>query len=105
MEKKSPISLPRIRFLTSLDDKKNVLDNCLVELIRASLEAVRQDFSYESVMRFLRTGLVSQDRTTMDRLENYILAMGIRGGKRFQATWEQTYRGAGDFEYNRTECF
>lgn len=77
-----------------LDDKKNVLDNCLVELIRASLEAVRQDFSYESVMRFLRTGLVSQDRTMMDRLENYILAMGIRGGKRFRATWEQTYRGA-----------
>ena len=79
-----------------LDDKKNVLDNSLVELIRASLEAVRQDFSYESVMRFLRTGLVSQDRTRMDRLENYILAMGIRGGKRYRETWEQTYRGSGE---------
>lgn len=71
-----------------MDDKKNVLDNCLVELIRASLEAVRQDFSYESVMRYLRTGLVSQERTMVDRLENYILAMGIRGGKRFRETWE-----------------
>ena len=88
-----------------LDDKKNVLDNCLVELIRASLEAVRQDFSYESVMRFLRTGLVSQDRTMMDRLENYILAMGIRGGKRFRATWEQTYRGAGDLNIIELNAF
>lgn len=88
-----------------LDDKKNVLDNCLVELIRASLEAVRQDFSYESVMRFLRTGLVSQDRTMMDRLENYILAMGIRGGKRFQQTWEQTYRGAGDLNVTELNTF
>ena len=88
-----------------LDDKKNVLDNCLVELIRASLEAVRQDFSYESVMRFLRTGLVSQDRTMMDRLENYILAMGIRGGKRFRATWEQTYRGAGDLNITELNAF
>ena len=79
-----------------LDDKKNVLDNCLVELIRSSLEAVRQDFSYESVMRFLRTGLVSQNRPMMDRLENYILALGIRGGKRFRETWERTYRGAGE---------
>lgn len=88
-----------------LDDKKNVLDNCLVELIRASLEAVRQDFSYESVMRFLRTGLVSQDRTMMDRLENYILAMGIRGGKRFRETWERTYRGAGDLNVPELNIF
>ncbi len=79
-----------------LDDKKNVLDNSLVELIRSSLEAVRQDFSYESVMRFLRTGLVSQNRPMMDRLENYILALGIRGGKRFRENWERTYRGAGE---------
>ena len=88
-----------------MDDKKNVLDNCLVELIRASLEAVRQDFSYESVMRYLRTGLVSQERTMMDRLENYILAMGIRGGKRFRETWERTYRGAGDLNVTEVNAF
>ena len=88
-----------------MDDKKNVLDNCLVELIRASLEAVRQDFSYESVMRYLRTGLVSQERTMVDRLENYILAMGIRGGKRFRETWEQTYRGAGDLNVTEVNAF
>ncbi|MFR5731431.1 MAG: hypothetical protein ACLUD2_05225 [Clostridium sp.] len=53
-----------------LDDKKNVSRrNCLVELILGLPEAVRQDFSYESVMRFLRTGLVSQERTMVDRLE------------------------------------
>ena len=88
-----------------MDDKKNVLDNCLVELIRASLEAVRQDFSYESVMRYLRTGLVSQERTMVDRLENYILAMGVRGGKRFRETWERTYRGAGDLNVTEVNAF
>ncbi|MEI3169297.1 MAG: helicase-exonuclease AddAB subunit AddB [Lachnospiraceae bacterium] len=88
-----------------MDDKKNVLDNCLVELIRASLETVRQDFSYESVMRYLRTGLVSQERTMVDRLENYILAMGIRGGKRFRETWERTYRGAGDLNVTEVNAF
>ena len=88
-----------------MDDKKNVLDNCLVELIRASLEAVRQDFSYESVMRYLRTGLVSQERTMVDRLENYILAMGIRGGKRFRETWERTYRGAGNLNVTEVNAF
>ena len=84
-----------------LDDKKSILDNSLVELLRAALEAVRQDFSYESVMRFLRSGLVSLEREKLDRLENYILAKGIRGGRRYREVWENTYRGAG--ELNITE--
>ncbi len=77
-----------------LDDKKNVLDNPMVELIRSALEAVRKDFSYESVFRFLRTGLVADNQAMTDRMENYVLAMGIRGHKRWQESWERTYRGA-----------
>ncbi len=88
-----------------LDDKKSVLDNSLVELIRASLEAIRQDFSYESVMRFLRSGLVSQNRLMMDRMENYVLAMGIRGYKRYMETWEKTYRGAKDLNITELNAF
>lgn len=44
-----------------LDDKKSIMENPLVELIRAALETVR-DFSYESVFRYLKTGLI-YDRT------------------------------------------
>ena len=40
-----------------LDDKKSIMENPLVELIRAALETIR-DFSYESVFRYLKTGLV-----------------------------------------------
>lgn len=88
-----------------MDDKKNVLDNCLVELIRASLEAVRQDFSYESVMqlsayRFGESGVY--DGGPAGKL---YLAMGIRGGKRFRETWERTYRGAGDLNVTEVNAF
>ena len=76
-----------------MDDKKNLLNNPMVELIRAALEVVQRDFSYESVFRFLRTGLISGDREMMDRLENYVLALGIRGYRRWSETWERTYRG------------
>ena len=41
-----------------MDDKKNILDNPLVEMIRSALDVVRRDFSYETVFRFLRSGLV-----------------------------------------------
>ncbi len=76
-----------------LDDKKNILDNPMVELIRAALEVIQHDFSYESVFRFLRTGLVSEDREMLDRMENYVLALGIRGYRRFHEPWERVYRG------------
>lgn len=78
-----------------MDDKKNIMSNPMVELIRAALEAVRMDFSYESVFRCLKTGLITEDRVMMDRLENYVLALGIRGYKRWSESWERTYRGGG----------
>ncbi len=76
-----------------LDDKRTILDNPMVELIRAALEVMRRDFSYETVFRYLRTGLVTENQEMTDRMENYVLAMGIRGQKRWRETWERTYRG------------
>lgn len=116
-----------------LDDKKSILENPLVELIRAALEAVR-DMSYEGVFRYLKTGLVydRKDRTDQwdnirantegfgdsdvlgasahkepvfdgsreqveqmtNRMENYIRALGIRGWKNWDCTWERRCRGS-----------
>ncbi len=88
-----------------LDDRKTVLDNSLVELIRSALEAVRRDFSYESVFRFLRTGLVVRESEMTDRMENYVLALGIRGGRRFRETWERIYRGAKELNLVELNAF
>lgn len=77
-----------------MDDKKSILENSMVELIRAALETVRKDFSYESVFRYLKTGLVSENHEMTDRLENYVKALGIRGFKRWNQTWEWEYRGS-----------
>ena len=105
-----------------LDDKKSILENPMVELIRAALEMVK-DFSYESVFRYLKTGLVyekdgkrieseadgntaqaddenifdgSREHTGQmtDRLENYVRALGIRGWKRWESQWEKPCRGS-----------
>ena len=76
-----------------MDDKKTILDNPVVELIRSALDAVRRDFDYEAVFRYLRCGLATDQRELTDRMENYVLALGIRGNRRFRETWERTYRG------------
>lgn len=78
-----------------MDDKKNILDNPLVEMIRSALDVVRRDFSYETVFRFLRSGLVCEEGELVDRLENYVIALGMPGGKRWRQQWERTYRGGG----------
>ena len=81
-----------------LDDKKSILKNPMVELVRAALETIQKDFSYETMFRYLRTGLVvkPEDERKLDRLENYVIAMGIRGHKRWNTPWEGWYRGGRD---------
>lgn len=81
-----------------LDDKKSILKNPMVELVRAALETIQKDFSYETMFRYLRTGLVvkPEDERKLDRLENYVIAMGIRGHKRWNTPWEGWFRGGRD---------
>lgn len=100
-----------------MDDKKSILENPMVELIRAVLEVMR-DFSYESVMRYLKTGLVydfgaeEECRYSLpaaalmaDRLENYVRALGINGWKRWDQVWERQYRGAVNLNLDELNTF
>lgn len=77
-----------------LDDKTSILENPLVEFIRAAAETVRQDFSYESIFRYLKCGLAveNEEREICDRMENYCLALGIRGLRRWNEEWDGVYR-------------
>lgn len=131
-----------------IDQTRNILFHPFIEFIRAALEVVEYDFSYESIFRFLRCGLagpilqgsvekepaaeekneseprvlamgertgdsdvsgvtgertgdsdasgMTEERTgdsdvlteaDIDRLENYVLARGIRGRRRWKETW------------------
>ena len=70
-----------------IDEKHSVLMNPFVEYVRAALEMVVQGFSYESVFRFLRTGLTGFSGNEIDILENYVRGLGIRGYKKWQEKW------------------
>ncbi len=66
-----------------LDHTRGILRNPFAEYIRSALQIVLQDFSFESVFHYLRTGLTGFDIEDVDRLENYIRRFGIRGRKRW----------------------
>lgn len=70
-----------------MDHKKSILQNAFVEYIRGLLSMVEQSFTYESVFRFLRTGLTDFTKEETDKLENYVLAVGIKGWKKWQEVW------------------
>ena len=64
-----------------IDKKREILNNPLVVVIISSLEILASNWSYESVFKYLKSGLVNVERDYIDILENYILANGIKGYK------------------------
>ncbi|MCR5234631.1 MAG: PD-(D/E)XK nuclease family protein [Lachnospiraceae bacterium] len=78
-----------------------ILLNPMVECIRALLDIVIEDFSYEAMFRYLRSGMsdtgmqINDGRSGTDILENYILKYGIKGRKQ----WETAFiKKTGDME-------
>ncbi len=73
-----------------LDQKQAVMGNLLVEFIRSAIDMEVQNYSYDSVFRFLRTDLTSFTMEEVDELENYCLALGIRSRRQYEETWIRT---------------
>lgn len=71
-----------------IDNKKSVMDNPFVEMIRALFEIYIQNYSYESIFRYLRTGMTDYSNEDIDILENYVLAFGKKGIKQWGREWK-----------------
>ena len=59
-----------------MDHKKSILLNSFVEYVRSLLGMIQENFTYESVFRYLRSGYCEFTEDEIDRLENYCLALG-----------------------------
>lgn len=84
--------MERAKIPCFIDNKKDILSNPYVELLRSSIEVVLRDFSYESIFRYLRCGIHSMCADDVDVLENYVIALGIRGYGMWTKEWKYTYR-------------
>ena len=70
-----------------IDEKKNALAHPFVEFLRAFIKMIEDNFSYETVFRYLRSGFSGITTEEADGLENYCLALGIRGLKKYSEKW------------------
>ena len=70
-----------------LDVKRNIHTNSLVAAIEGVLEVLTSSYSYKSIMSLLRTYMLPISKEDIDQLENYLLAYGIKGKKKWQNPW------------------
>lgn len=75
-----------------IDRKKSIISNQFVEFIRSSLDVIIKDFSYNSIFRYLRSGLTGIEDCYIDIVENYCLALGIKGYSKWNNKWERKPR-------------
>ncbi len=83
-----------------IDKKRNVLSHQIVEFIRSLLDVVISNWSYESVFRFLKTGILKISETDICSLENYILQYGIRGYKWRLDKWQYGFNEESDQSFD-----
>ncbi len=67
-----------------VDSKSEMLFNPLIEFIKGAFLVAIYDFSYESVMHFLKSSLTGIRRDDIDNFEIYLQATGIRGKSKYK---------------------
>jgi ATP-dependent helicase/nuclease subunit B len=62
-----------------MDQKRDIMNNPLIQLILSSLEVIRRGYRYEDVFRFFKTGYSGLTGDDIEKLENFVLRYGIQG--------------------------
>ncbi|MCM1495951.1 MAG: exodeoxyribonuclease V subunit gamma [Bacteroides sp.] len=80
--------LPRFGIPYFMDTNRSIYMNPCLECIRAVLDIVEKDYSYESVFRFLKTGVTGIEPDLLEQLENYVIRRGIQGYSWWQTVFQ-----------------
>ena len=71
-----------------IDEKKDLSQNVLVKYILAVINIFARNWSHESIIEYIKTGLVEDiDESDIYILENYALRWGIKGTKWYSGEW------------------
>ncbi len=74
-----------------LDYSRPVKNNPYIDAIGHLLKIVENDFSYDSIFAFLKSGIIEDlEYDEIEELENYVLARGIKGLYMWESIWEDT---------------
>lgn len=75
-----------------IDRKVDINNHPLTRMILSMFDVFIDNWSYEAVFSYLKTGLTNVEMHDIDKLENYVLACGIRG-----SIWTREWDMSPDF--------
>ena len=73
-----------------LDEKISIMENPIIILILSILDMKDKNYSYDSVFRYLKSGLTGIPDEDIFLLENYVIANGIKGNRWFDESWSKS---------------
>jgi len=76
-----------------VDGKTTVEGHPLIELVRGLFEVLASDFSYWSVFHMLRSGIPMVSVEEIDRFDNYVMAVGVKGYSSYQKDFPYLPKG------------
>ncbi len=85
------------------DQKHALTDNSVIDFIRSAIKVLETDFTYESMLRYLRSGLTSLTIDEIDAVDNYCLACGIKGARQWKNPWNKKGKTSFNYDYERLE--
>ena len=71
------------------DDYK-IMENPIIILILSILDMKDKNYSYDSVFRYLKSGLTGISNEDIFLLENYVIANDIKGNRWFDESWSKS---------------
>lgn len=87
-----------------MDRTRGISLNPMVEYIKSALNIYIYDFSPETVMHYLRSGLSGISFTDIDYLENYLIQTGIRGKKKWSARFDRKGKRGAEVDLARVNA-
>ncbi len=76
-----------------MDEEKDLSQNILVKYILSIIDIFSNNWSYESMFNYIKTGFLNIDKNDIFKLENYCIKYGIKGKKWYDE----------DFKYGEDE--
>ena len=70
-----------------IDEKKDLSQNILIKYIISLLDVFAKNWSYDSVMSYVKTGFCDIERKDLYIFENYCKKWGIKYGKWYKEDW------------------
>lgn len=71
-----------------LDEEKDLSQNVLIKYILSIFDIFSNNWSYESMFNYIKTGFLNIDKNSIFKLENYCIKYGIKGKKWYEDDWK-----------------